>query len=306
MHLTRTRLLGMTGLLALIAVAVFLIRSPDSGNSTLIADADTAARDSQDSRNPLLRNDGGNENLQQRIVRVNRREAATDSATTGDSDDAVNNAASRNGTGSATVPIPDSPTPSSPILSERVYKVIDEVQKRFTDQQIEEGLNELNALYEDYDQLNDFEKATVLNFYSNALLAYRMLPEATAVFEKLLTVDNLRDDIRERALRSLGQLNMAQEHYDQAINYFNQFLAVSASRDTNALLGLANAHYAMQQYDQAIPLLVEHIQGLLTEGKDVEKSKIGLLATMAAQTQDGELLAMVKEFLASQTTPAPN
>jgi|GEM_PF-5403719 len=53
---------------------------------------------------------------------------------------------------------------TSQVFSQQVFEIIDEVQKRFLEGQWMEGANELNALYEDYDTLNAFEKATVLDF----------------------------------------------------------------------------------------------------------------------------------------------
>src|SRR5690606_12167707 len=69
------------------------------------------------------------------------------------------------------------PTRSSDTLSERVYRAINEIQGMLNpeDQSKEPDLagakRALDALNERYDSLNDFEKSTLLNFYTNYYLA---------------------------------------------------------------------------------------------------------------------------------------
>ncbi|MFM1896161.1 MAG: hypothetical protein RLZZ385_1235 [Pseudomonadota bacterium] len=111
--------------------------------------------------------------------------------------------------GSAT-PAPDSSDaqePETQRLSGRVFAIIEEVQARQLEGQWDEALNEMNALYNEFESLNSFEQVTLLNYYTNALLALNMWPESITAFEKMLTVQELRPDIQARALLSLGQLN---------------------------------------------------------------------------------------------------
>ena len=188
-------------------------------------------------------------------------------------------------------------TNTGEVLSQEVFEIIDEVQKRFLEGQWTEGTNELNALYEDYDSLNDFEKATVLNFYTNLLLANNMLPEAMNAFEAMLQLETLRPDLRLRAIRAMGQLNRTEGQLESAVAYFNQFLDESGDRNSTVLLDLAYSHYQLGQHSEAIPPLTEHIEQLIVTDQEVERNKLSLLNVLAIESGDWDSAATVNELM---------
>ncbi|MDP2126762.1 MAG: hypothetical protein Q8K97_05240 [Pseudohongiella sp.] len=121
------------------------------------------------------------------------------------------------------------PTSLEPVLSSRVYAIIEEVQRRQSEGHWEEALNELNALYTDFESMNSYEQATVLNFYTNTLLHLEMWQESISAFSLLLTVDNLRPDSNARALLSLGQLHAGVGEIDVATAYYEEWLEFTRS-----------------------------------------------------------------------------
>ncbi len=113
---------------------------------------------------------------------------------------------------------------SAPVLSPRVFYVIEEAQRRQMADQWAEALTELNALYTDFDSLSPFEQATLLNFYTNTLIRLEMWQESISAFTLLLTVDNLRADSNSRALLALGQLHQRVDELDVAAAYYEEWL----------------------------------------------------------------------------------
>src|SRR5690606_12976917 len=115
------------------------------------------------------------------------------------------------------------PTRSSDTLSERVYRAISEIQALLSPENPNQepdlagGKRALDALNQRYDSMNDFEKSTMLNFYTNYYLASDDIPNAMATFERILQIENLREDARLRAMMALGQLYASEERYDEAI-----------------------------------------------------------------------------------------
>jgi len=178
-------------------------------------------------------------------------------------------------------------------LSGPVYDVINEVQARFTAQQWQEGLNELNALYENFDQLNAFEQAIVLNFYTNALLALEMYDEAIFAFEDVLTVPDLRSDMASRAMLALAQLHARQQDHERSASYLADWLSLEGNSNPDApnadavLLLLANAHYHLEQYPSAIAFLEDHIGVRMHMGQPVQRQSYELLSQL--HTQMGNL-----------------
>lgn len=112
-----------------------------------------------------------------------------------------------------------------PVLSRRVMAVIAEVQRRLIAQQIDEALNEMNALYEEYDELSPFEQSTLLNFYSNALLSLEMWEESITAFSLMREIPQLRADIDSRAILALGQLHSRIGDHEIATEYFREWLS---------------------------------------------------------------------------------
>ncbi|PCH60511.1 MAG: hypothetical protein COC19_05900 [SAR86 cluster bacterium] len=126
---------------------------------------------------------------------------------------------------------PEATEVQAPRLSERVVRVMQEVQARQQDSQWEEALNEMNALYTEFDTLNPLEQSTLLNFYTNTLINLNMLQESISAFSLLLTVQDLQANNYARALRSLGQLHGAVGENQAAIAYLNEWLDYTAGMD---------------------------------------------------------------------------
>lgn len=112
-----------------------------------------------------------------------------------------------------------------PRLSQRIVDVISEVQTRQLDGQWEEALNEMNALYIAFDELNPFEQSTLLNFYTNTLFQLEMWQESISAFSLMLTIPDLRPDVNARALMTLGQLHNRVGEPEAAITYYEYWLA---------------------------------------------------------------------------------
>lgn len=185
------------------------------------------------------------------------------------------------------------PTRASDVLSEQVFRAISEVQELMSPEDPDEepdyerAKQELDQLYERrYERMNDFEKSTVLNFYTNYYLSTDNIPEALRIFEQMLTIETLREDIRLRSLRALGQLNMAEENYREAINYYDQWRTLSPEEDESVYLGLANSHYSIQEYAEAVPYLIDHMEMLADQGEQIDHNKWGLLNVLYIEQED--------------------
>ena len=181
-------------------------------------------------------------------------------------------------------------TRTSEVLTERVFNAINEIQELMSPEEGEPNLVEakeqLDELNERYDRLNDFEKSTLLNFYTNYYLMTDNIPEALATFEKILTIEDLRIESRQRALMSLGQLYMGEERYQEAIESFNRWRDISPEEHPTVYLGLANSYYNLEQYNEAIPFLINHMEMLEANGDPIAKNIYGLLNLMYIELED--------------------
>lgn len=117
------------------------------------------------------------------------------------------------------------------VLSDSVFAAIENVQQLQLDGQWEGSLDILNALYEDFDELNSFEQVTLLNFYTNTLLRFEMWPEAIGAFSRMLTIPDLRPEIGARALMALGQLHAEVGQYAASISYLRSWQDVTVGME---------------------------------------------------------------------------
>ena len=184
------------------------------------------------------------------------------------------------------------PTRSSDTLSERVYRAISEIQGMLTPENPNQepdlagAKRALDALNQRYDSLNDFEKSTLLNFYTNYYMSSDDIPNAMATFERILQIENLREDARLRAMMSLGQLYASEERYDEAIRTLEQWRELSAEENATVFQILALAYYNKQDYQAAIPFLISHMDMLRAEGREIGKNIYGLLNLMYIELED--------------------
>lgn len=184
------------------------------------------------------------------------------------------------------------PTRSSDVLTERVFKAISEIQELMSpeDERKEpdyaKAKEELDKLNERYDRMNDFEKSTLLNFYTNYYLSTDQIDMALQTFERILTIEELRVESRLRAMMALGQLYMGEERYQDAIDSFNRWRDLSEEENENVFLGLANSYYNLAQYNEAIPLLIDHMNLVQANGKTLPKNVYGLLNLMYIELED--------------------
>lgn len=194
------------------------------------------------------------------------------------------------------------PTRSSDVLSDRVFRIISRVQEMMnpeddSEPQWERAKSELDGLNERYDSLNDFEKATLLNFYTNYYLAQDMVQEALTAFERMLTIEDLRVAQRTRALMALGQIYAGEERYAESIEALEEWRRWSEEERPNVFLLLANSHYNLDNYDEAIPYLLRHIEMLQAEEREIRRNIYSLLNLMYIEQERYDMARDVTETM---------
>jgi tetratricopeptide (TPR) repeat protein len=125
--------------------------------------------------------------------------------------------------------------------------------------------------------MNDFEKSTLLNFYTNYYLSTENYPEAIRIFEKTLTIESLRQDIRLRTHRSLGQLYAAEENWQESINNYQLWRDLSEAEDDIVYRGLAFAHYQLEDFETAKLYWIAKMELVLGQGESLERDDYAFL-----------------------------
>ncbi len=180
-------------------------------------------------------------------------------------------------------------------LGPQVMRAISQIQEMMTPEDPEDepdldgAKQELDELRERrWERMNDFEKQTLLNFYTNYWLTLENYVEAINTFKELLEIEELREDTRLRTLKSLGQLTAAEEMWRESILYYEQWRDASLEEDDIVFRGLSYAHYQVEELPQALPYWVSYMKMLLDRGEELGRDDYAYLNGLYFQLEDFE------------------
>ncbi len=164
---------------------------------------------------------------------------------------------------------------------------------------------ELDALYEErFERMNDTEKLTLLNFFTNYYLSQESYTDAIDVFEQMLEVRLMRPDMHQRVLRSLGQLHAARQNWSESIRYYEEWQAASAAKDRVVSHGLSYAHYQLEQFDDALPTWLSYMELKAEEGAELVREDYSYLVGLHFTLENwDQALDVTKEMILMFNTP---
>ncbi len=169
-------------------------------------------------------------------------------------------------------------------LSQQVMRVLSEVQELMSPEDADQAPDyetakqELDQLRERrWDRMNDFEKSSTLNFYTNYYLSNENFRGAIDTFEEILTIEELRMDQRLRTLKSLGQLYAAEEEWQNSINNFEGWRELSEVEDIIVYKSLSYGYYQLENYDTALPLWLDYMNLSMESGEELGRDDYAYL-----------------------------
>ncbi len=169
-------------------------------------------------------------------------------------------------------------------LGPQVMRAISEIQELMSPEDPEdpvdlpgarEALDELRERR--WERMNDFEKSTLLNFYTNYYLAMEDFAGALRTFEELLTIEELREDTRRRTHRSLGQLYAAEENWAKSIENYQAWREMSLEEDEVVFKGLSYAHYQLDEMPPARDYWLDYMNLTLANGGELGRDDYAYL-----------------------------
>ena len=200
---------------------------------------------------------------------------------------------------------PPPPARRAGTLSPPVMQAITDIQALMSpaDENVEPDLVaaklKLDELYQSlFETMNPLEKSTLLNFYTNYYLSLDDYPGALNAFEEILTIDPLREDMRLRTLRSLGQLYAAEEQWRASIDNYATWRAASLEEDDVVFRGLSYAHYQLEQFPEALSHWIAYMDLQRAEGEDLGRDDYAYLNGLYFTLQDyASALEVTKDMI---------
>jgi len=173
---------------------------------------------------------------------------------------------------------------TSGTLGTQVMRAVTQIQELMTPEDPEDepdlvaAKEELDELRERrWERMNDFEKSTVLNFYTNYYLTLEDYPGAIRTFEEILQIEELREDTRLRTLRSLGQLYAAEEDWQNSIDNYVGWRELSLEEDDIVYRGLSYAHYQLEEFTEALPYWIAYMEFQMDAGEPLGRDDYAYL-----------------------------
>jgi tetratricopeptide (TPR) repeat protein len=180
-------------------------------------------------------------------------------------------------------------------MRESVYKELAKAQEQADAKQYADALRALDDLRDD--DLNSYERSQVWNLYAYVHHAQQRYPEAIQAFEKVLGEEELDPALESGALYGLALLYLSTEQWGKSIEKMNRWLAQGDPDRAQAHEVLANAHYQLGEYREAIPAMRKAIDLRQAAGQDVDEQAYLLLRSAYTEVQEFARAADVLEEL---------
>ncbi len=173
---------------------------------------------------------------------------------------------------------------TSGTLGPAVLRAISEIQELLQPEDEEDEPDyagakaELDELRERrFERMNDFEKSTLLSFYTNYYLNTEDYLGAIGIFEEMLLIETLREDQRLRTHRSLGQLLASEEQWQGSIDNYQEWRNLSVEEDEIVYRGLSYAHYQLEEFEEAKPFWIDRMELMLATGETLDRDDYSYL-----------------------------
>jgi tetratricopeptide (TPR) repeat protein len=173
---------------------------------------------------------------------------------------------------------------TSGTLGPAVLRAISEIQELLQPEDEEDEPDyagakaELDELRERrFERMNDFEKSTLLSFYTNYYLNTEDYLGAIGIFEEMLLIETLREDQRLRTHRSLGQLLASEEQWQGSIDNYQEWRNLSVEEDEIVYRGLSYGHYQLEEFEEAKPFWIDRMELMLATGETLDRDDYSYL-----------------------------
>jgi len=145
------------------------------------------------------------------------------------------------------------------VISPRLFENLQKIELLIVDKAYKEALTQLNGLTEDIKK-GTYEEAVVLRLKASVYIQNEQYPKAIKILLQCQKLDVLPEDQEQQLLINLGQLYLAEGHYQKAIDLIELWLQdnPNPSPGINALIGSAYAQ--LKQYAKALVYITKAVK----------------------------------------------
>ena len=189
----------------------------------------------------------------------------------------------------------DRKTRQTSSMREPIYKELARAQEKADENQYAEALRLLDKLGDK--DLQSYERSQLWNLYGYVYYSQERYTDAIAAFEKLLADENLYEAIESTTVFSLAQLYFTVENWQRAKAMLNRWFASATDPQPQHYQLLAQIHYQLQEYRQAVAPMRKAIALKQADGRHVSESSYLFLRVVYYELGDYDQVAAILEEL---------
>ncbi len=180
-------------------------------------------------------------------------------------------------------------------MSERVFKIIAEVQERIDVEaygEAREGIDDALAR-----RLSDYERAHLLNIKGYTWYQEDDLNQAIAAYEEALALEELPDSMLITLHLTLGQVNLVAEDYVKAEHHLRTLTTLEDQDIPSNKVLLAAALIGQERHEEALVPILAAIEAKKAEGETPRENWLSMLSSVYYELDDYEKMRSVIETM---------
>lgn len=190
----------------------------------------------------------------------------------------------------------DRKTKQTVAMSQQVYEALLEIQELVEAENYAEAQVKINDM-QGRKKLSPYEIAQVWNLSGYNYYLQEKYPDAIRAYENVLKQPELPEALQQSTLKTLAQLEFTVEDYPAALEMVRRLMAVVAEPAADVYMLLGQAHFQMQNYEQAIGPITTAIDMFKEQGRVPRENWLLLLRVCYWELKDFPNMLIVLEEL---------
>ena len=138
-------------------------------------------------------------------------------------------------------------TKQAQAVSKEVYDRIQKAQEKIDADDSQGALKILNSL-KSKKGLTEYELQNVLNYIGFVYYNLEQIPQAIAVYEEMLRIPSIEEQIQKQTTYTLAQLSTMEEQYDKALRLLDQWFVLETNPAPDPYILYAQNLYQVNRY----------------------------------------------------------
>jgi tetratricopeptide (TPR) repeat protein len=182
-------------------------------------------------------------------------------------------------------------------MSQPVYESLMEIQELVETDDFANAQVSIKKLLEKK-KLSPYESAQIWNLSGYAFYLQENYPEAIRAYNKVLQQPELPEALQQSTLKTLAQLQFTIEDYPKALETINRLMSVIAEPAADVYMLLGQAHFQMQNYEEAKEPIKTAINLYREQGRVPRENWLLLLRVIYWELKDfPNMLTILEELI---------